>query len=466
MVWRRAGFDGGENQSGQVIPARQRNKQSGGWGGPSAKGASMVHKMIFLVMLVCSGLASAQVTVIHAGKMIDGQSDSVREAVTITIEGNRIRAIQDGYVDPAVKVNILDLKAYTVLPGLMDLHTHLTSVLSKDSYSEKFRMDPQDYAFRAAHYAEITLMAGFTTIREVGSRHWMDGHLKRAIARGYVVGPRIHGAGTSIATTGGHADPTNGVNHELMGDPGAREGVVDGVASARKAVRYRYKKGADWIKITATGGVLSVAKSGQNPQFKDDELRAIIETAADYGMPVAAHAHGTEGIKRAVRAGVRTIEHGTYLDDEAMALMIERQAYLVPTLMAGWYVTRKSEEGFFPDVVKRKVDLIGPVMKDTFAKAVKRGVPIAFGTDSGVSPHGDNAYEFVLMVEGGMSPMAAIKAATSVAAKVLEVEADLGTLAKGKLADIVAVPDNPLTDIHTMTKVAFVMKDGVVYKMP
>jgi imidazolonepropionase-like amidohydrolase len=278
---------------------------------------------------------------------------------------------------------------------------------------------------------------------------------------------RIFTAGKSLATTGGHADPTNGTADEFEGDPGPKEGVLNGPEDARKAVRQRYKDGADLIKLTATGGVLSLAASGQNPQFTDEELQAVVATAKDYGMTVAVHAHGTEGMKRAVLAGVDSIEHGTFMTDEVMELMKERGTYWVPTNMAGEWVAKKAAEpGFLPEIVRPKAAAIGPVIKETFRKAHAAGVKIAFGTDSGVSPHGENAREFELMVEGGMPPMKAIQSATLVASQLLRVEDKLGTLEEKKLADVIAVKGNPLEDIKAMHDVVFVMKEGVTYKSP
>ena len=250
-----------------------------------------------------------------------------------------------------------------------------------------------------------------------------------------------------------------------MGDPGPAEGVVNGIAEARKAVRQRYKNGADLIKITATGGVLSVAKNGENPQFQEDEIRAIVETATDYGMHVAAHAHGAEGMKRAVRAGVRSIEHGTLMDEETMALMKEKGTYYVPTISAGEFVAEKAEiDGYYPDIVRPKAKKIGPQIKETFQKAYDAGVSIAFGTDSGVSYHGDNAKEFAYMVEAGMSEIEAIMSATKTAAELLEISNTLGTIEKTKLADIIAVEGDPIENIVALESVVFVMKNGVIYK--
>ncbi|MCZ6571839.1 MAG: amidohydrolase family protein [Planctomycetota bacterium] len=411
--------------------------------------------------------AAAEGTLIHAGKLIDTRHGSVASEMTVRIEGNRIVAIEEGYTAPRDGDTLIDLKDHTVLPGLMDMHTHHSVQFHKDIYEEGFRMNPADYAFRMVGYAEKTLMAGFTSVREVGDRYGLSVSLRNAIREGRVKGPRIWTSGKSLATTGGHADPTNGVNAVLMGDPGPKEGVVNGIASARKAVRQRYKEGADLIKITVTGGVLSVAKSGDNPQFTEEEVRAIVETAKDYGFHVAAHAHGAEGMKRAIRAGVRSIEHGTLIDDEAIELMKKHGTYLVPTLMAGEWVTEKAKiAGFFPELVRPKAATIGPKIQGAFARAYKAGVKIAFGTDSGVSAHGDNAREFVLMVAAGMPPMEAIQSATLGAAQLLQVEHELGTLEKGKLADVIAVRGNPAEDVKLLGDVTFVMKDGVVHKRP
>ena len=406
-------------------------------------------------------------TLVHAGRLIDGVSAEAHAEKTIVIRDGKIAEVVDGFRAPADGDEVIDLKQSTVLPGLIDLHTHLSNQGSKNSYSERFRKNVADYSIESVVYAERTLMAGFTTVRDVGDRAGVTVALRNAIASGLVPGPRILTATTSLATTGGHADPTNGFRKDLMGDPGPARGVVNSVEDAKKAVRQRYKDGADLIKITATGGVLSFAKNGQNPQFTEEEIRAVVETAADYGFHVAAHAHGAEGMKRAIRAGVLTIEHGTYLDDEAMDLMIEHGTYLVPTLLAGDHVAGKAAiDGYYPEIVRVKAEVIGPVMIDTFAKAYKKGVNIAFGTDSGVSPHGENARELSLMVKAGMPAMEALQAATSVAAKVIDLEDELGSVEAGKNADLVAVDGDPLEDIALLEKVSFVMRNGTVYKMP
>ncbi len=421
-------------------------------------------KSIALGIVLIAGNVSAD-TLIHAGRLIDGDSNSATTEMTIRIDGTQIKAIESGYTAAGPNDTVIDLTNDTVMPGLMDMHVHLTGEYTEDSRLNRFITNEADYAIDAVKYAKRTLEAGFTVVRNLGDAFNVTVALRKAIEDGDVPGPRIFSAGKSLATTGGHADPTNGWASHIAGDPGPKQGVVNGVDDVRKAVRQRYKDGADWIKITATGGVLSVAKSGENPQFTDEELVALIETAADYGLRVAAHAHGTEGMKRAVIAGVASIEHGTFMDDEVMRLMKKNGTYYVATILAGAWVAEKAKiDGFFPELVRPKAAAIGPVIKSTFAKAYKAGVPIVFGTDSGVSAHGDNAREFALMVEGGMPPMEAIQSATSVAAKFLGIDDTQGTLQANKQADIVAVPGNPLDDITAMERVDFVMKSGTIYK--
>lgn len=415
-------------------------------------------------LLVVAGNADAD-TLIHAGRLIDGKADRALTETTIRVDGDTIIGIERGYRSPGSGDTVIDLRDRTALPGLMDMHVHLTGQYSQSSNLDRFVLNEADYAFDAAMYAKRTLQAGFTVVRNVGDSFNVTVALRKAIDDGDVPGPKIFTAAKGLASTGGHGDPTNGWAAQFAADPTPKDGVVNGVEDARKAVRQRYKDGADWIKITATGGVLSVAKSGQNPQFTDEELKAIVDTAADYGMRVAAHAHGTEGMKRAVLAGVASIEHGTFMSEEVMDLMKKRGTYFVPTIIAGNWVADKAQiDGFFPELVRPKAAAIGPVIKTTFAKAYKRGVPIVFGTDTGVSAHGDNAQEFALMVEGGMPPMQAIQSATSVAADFLGIGDTHGTLAAGKQADIIAVPGDPLDDITALERVSFVMKGGRIYK--
>ena len=405
-------------------------------------------------------------TLIYAGNAFTSTSNELLSDVTIIVDDNKIEAIKEGFVKAEEGDTVIDLKHATVMPGLMDMHVHLSSQHGgPQTYLDRFSLNEADYALRAANYAKITLDAGFTTVRNLGDSYYETVALRNAISKGIATGPRIYTVGKSIATTGGHADPSNGISHLLRPDVGPKQGVVNGEVEAREAVRSRYQDGADLIKITATGGVLSVAKSGQNPQFMTDELEAIVDTAKDYGMTVAVHAHGKEGMKRAIEAGVDSIEHGTHMDEEIRDLMVANGTYYVPTIMAGKFVADKAKiDGYFPELVRPKAAAIGPLIQKTFEQAHKAGVKIAFGTDSGVSAHGDNGQEFALMVEAGMAPADALRSATINSAQLLGVSDILGTLEAGKLADIVAVSGNPLDDISLMESVSFVMKDGVVYK--
>ena len=422
------------------------------------------HRYFFLLCLPLT-LLFGQKTFIHAGKFIDGKNDIPIEKVTIILDGRIVQTVNRGYLIPGGNDKLIDLKDYTILPGLMDMHTHLSGQSSPKRYMEKFYMDLDEYAYRSIPYAEKTLMAGFTTVREVGGI--ISNSIRDAINEGHIIGPRIFSAGKSIATTGGHADPSSGLNIRFMGDPGPKDGVINGISDARKAVRQRYKNGADLIKITATGGVLSVAKNSKNPQFTEDEIRAIVETADDYDMHVAAHAHGAEGMKRAIRAGVRSIEHGTLMNAEVMTLMKQYGTYYIPTISAGMFVAEKAkEDGYYPPIIVPKALEIGPRILNTFTIAHKFGIKIAFGTDSGVSYHGDNAKEFVYMVEGGMLPMDAIKTATMVSAELLGIQDELGSIETNKIADIIGVDGNPINDMGLMQKVVFVMKAGKIYKSP
>lgn len=421
----------------------------------------VVMRRLLLLTLLLPSLASAET--LFCESMLDVRRGRLVDQVLVTIDAGRIASVEIGAEAGDARV----LEGLTCLPGLTDMHTHLTAEFGPRTYLERFQLNPADYAFRSAVYAERTLMAGFTTVRDLGDSYNVSIALKQAIAQGLVTGPRIFTAGKSLATTGGHADPTNGMRADLQGDAGPKQGVINGPADARKAVRQRYKDGADLIKITATGGVLSVASSGQNAQFSDEELAAIIETAKDYGFHVAAHAHGTEGMKRAIRAGVTTIEHGTYMDDETIDLFKRYGAWYVPTIIAGKWVEDKARvDGFFPEVVRPKAAAIGPLIQDTFGRAYKAGVKIVFGTDSGVSAHGDNAWEFVYMVAAGMPPAEAIRSATLSPAIVLGREDQQGAIEAGLVADIIAVPGNPLEDVGLLRDVRFVMKDGVIYKSP
>ncbi|MBT3993600.1 MAG: amidohydrolase family protein [Gammaproteobacteria bacterium] len=419
----------------------------------------------YLMILMVSSPLHSEITIIHAGTLIDGQSNQAYKKRTIIIEDTLIVSVINGYQEPQKNDIYLDLKKYTVLPGLMDMHVHLDGEYNKNSYSERFSFEAADRAIRAVVNAKKTLMAGFTTVRNLGDSDNVTISLRNAINQGIISGPRIFSAGKSLATTGGHADPTNGVREDIFHIPTPVDGVIDGRDGAFKGVRSRYQSGADLIKITATGGVLSVAKNGQNPQFTEDEILAIVEAAKDYDFTVAAHAHGAEGIKRAVRAGVNSIEHGSLMDEEGMSLMVKYGTYYVPTIMAGYWGAEKAQQrGFFPEIVRPKALAIGPAIQETFRKAYERGVKIAFGTDSGVSAHGENAQEFIYMVQAGMSEMEAIKSATSIASELIGMSDLMGSIQSGKLADIIAVSGNPLEDISTLKKVEVVIKEGVIYK--
>jgi len=422
-------------------------------------------KRFFLAILLFGSFSLfAQRTIVHCGNLIDGKSNAAQEQMSIIIEGNKITGIEKGFSKPGADDKLIDLSKKTVMPGLIDMHVHLEGETNKDQNLQRFTLSDVDVAFRSTVFAKRTLLAGFTTVRDLGGSG-VNIALRNAINQGLVVGPRMFTAGKSIATTGGHADPTNGYRRELMGDPGPKEGVINGPDEARQAVRQRYKDGSDLIKITATGGVLSIAKDGSGPQFTDEELAAIIETAKDYGMHTAAHAHGAEGMKRAVLAGITTIEHGTKMTEEVMDLMIKKGTFYVPTISAGRFVADQAKvPGYYHPLVVPKALEIGPQIQQTFGKAYKRGVKIAFGTDAGVFPHGENGKEFTYMVEAGMPAMEAIKSATIVNAGILGIADKIGTIEAGKLADIVATDDNPLKNIKTMETVSFVMKEGVVYK--
>ena len=420
--------------------------------------------LLLLLSLFFFSFSFAQRTIIHCGKLVDVVDLSIKEKMSIILEGNKISSVQKGFVKPAAGDKLYDLSDYTVMPGLMDMHVHLESETKKGALADKFIMNPEDIAFEAAKNAETTLMSGFNTVRDLGGSG-VNIALRNAINKGLVKGPRVFTSGKSIATTGGHADPTNGYSRLLMGDPGPKEGVVNGVDDARKAVRQRYKDGADCIKITATGGVLSQAKNGQNPQFTEEEIRAIVETARDYGYTVAAHAHGAEGMKRAIRAGVTSIEHGSLIDDEAIALFVKYGTWLVPTITAGKSTSDSAKiPGYYSAIVTPKALEIGVKIQDAFAKAYKAGVKIAFGTDAAVFAHGKNYMEFKYMVEAGMPPLETIKAATLNAAELLGVKATLGSIESGKLADIIAIKGDPVQDITAMKNVVFVMKEGQVYR--
>ena len=424
-----------------------------------------MHK-ILLFFVFCFGLTTMaqETTLLHCGTLIDTKNGQVLTQQTIYIQGNQIEKVVAGYASAKKDEIAVDLKNKTVMPGFIDMHVHIEGETNPQRYVEPFIKNDADVAYTAAEIAERTLMAGFTTVRDLGGSG-VNVALRNAINKGTVRGPRIYTAEKAIGTTGGHADPTNGYRKELMGDPGPAEGVINSPEDARKAVRQRYKNGADLIKITATGGVLSVSKNGVNPQFTQEEANEIVKTAKEYGMHVAAHAHGIEGMQRAIKAGVTTIEHGSLMDKETANLMKQYGTYLVPTLSAGRYVRQQADiPGYYPEIIIPKIMKVDAGIRATMKMVAENGVPIAFGTDAGVFPHGENAKEFAYMVETGWSEMFSIQSATTTNAKVLDMEGKIGIIAAGALADIIAVNDDPTNDIATLQNVVFVMKNGVIYK--
>jgi imidazolonepropionase-like amidohydrolase len=430
---------------------------------------TFTRTLLLATSLGLAGTAAfAQKTYLHCGHLLDVRSGRLLNQQTIVVEKDRIVAVQGGYTaatGPQDKV--INLENKTVMPGFIDCHVHLEAVPSRSSFAERFTLNPADIAYRAESNALITLRAGFTTVRDCGGSG-VNIALRKAVARGLVAGPRIYTAGTAISSTGGHMDDTDGLSDFMIEklNPGTAEGVANGPDQCRQAVREQFRRGADLIKIASTGGVLDLSKDGSGAQYTEEEIRAIVQTARDLGMPVACHAHGPEGIKRAVRAGVTSIEHGSLMDAEAIQLMAKTHTWYVPTIIAGKSVadTARKHPDYFPPVIASKALSIGSQLQATFGRATKAGVRVAFGTDAGVYRHGQNALEFGYMTEAGMSPIDAIRTATLNAADLIGDTANLGTLETGKFADVVAVEGNPLQDISTLTRPRFVMKAGVVYK--
>ena len=401
--------------------------------------------------------------VLHCGALLDVPGRPPRREATIFVVDGRIDRVVDGYADPG-DATLVDLTDRFVLPGLIDCHTHITGQYSGHRQVRRVTETDADAAIRGTVYARRTLEAGFTTIRNVGSSGDAAFALRDAIADGIIPGPRILVAGESISPTGGHSDGTLGYRDDLFDLPGAMHGIADGPDACRQAVRAQVKRGADLIKLTATGGVLSNTAAGVEQQFFLDELEAIVETGHLLGRKVAAHAHGATGIKAALRAGVDSIEHGTYLDDECIDLFRQTGAFLVPTIHAGKFVEEKSHvDGYFPPPVREKAAAVGPLIQNAFGRAVRGGVRIAFGTDVGVGAHGTNAREFAYMVEAGMSPRDALVSATRNAAELCGLADELGTLEPGKHADVIAVAGDPLEDVGALEEVEFVMKGGRVF---
>ncbi|MBS0576888.1 MAG: amidohydrolase family protein [Proteobacteria bacterium] len=402
-------------------------------------------------------------TIVHCGHLFDSVNGRMLGETSITVVGERIRAVTPGA--PAPGATVIELGNATCLPGLIDTHTHLTDQTSPTGYSDQFRWNIADYAIRSTVYARRTLLAGFTTVRNLGDHDYDSVALRNAIDAGAIIGPRIFTAGTAIGSTGGHADDSDGYRHDLQGDPGAKDGIINSPEDAWKAVRQHYKEGVDLIKIMPSGGVLDESSSVDNAQLTLPEIQAVVAAAHDYGFTVAAHAHGAEAIRRAVLAGVDSIEHGTFMNDEDMKLMVAHGTWYVPTIIAGKFVGEKAKiPGYYPPQVARKAAMVGPAIQATAGKAWRAGVKIAFGTDAAVYPHGQNAKEFEYLVQAGIPAAYAIQAATTHAAQLLHQEQNIGSVSPGKYADIVAVQGDPLADITRLQHMAFVMKAGVVYE--
>src|SRR5665213_2094700 len=424
----------------------------------------MLRNLYVILSLLIAPAALAQKTYIQCGKLIDGTFNTTQTGVTIIVEGDKIIDIRKGYFTGDGGDKVISLQNKTVMPGLIDCHVHLEDQGTKNSLLNEFTLTDADVAYIAAVNAKTTLMAGFTTVRDLGGSG-VNISLRKAVQNGLVDGPRIITAGRAISSSGGHMDNSVGFRDDVFNHKmGPDDGVADGRDELIKAVRLQVKRGSDVIKIASTGGVLDLSENASGATFTIDEIKAVVETAKDYGLRVACHAHGAEGIRRAILGGVTSIEHGTYMNDEDMELAKKYGTYLVPTIIAGKSVSDSARiKGYFPPVIARKAIEVGSLIQQTFGRAYKAGVKIAFGTDAGVYAHGKNYLEFQYMVEAGMPPMDAIKAATTSAADLLGIAGKTGSISKGKFADIIAVDGDPIADIKTMKNVTFVMKEGKIY---
>jgi imidazolonepropionase-like amidohydrolase len=404
-------------------------------------------------------------TVLHCGRLIDTLNGTVLGPTTVVVENDRIKEVISGS-EQRPGSTVIELPQETCMPGLSDMHVHLSGEANlQSSFREEMTLNVADWVVRSTVYARRTLMGGFTTVRDVGDHDYEIVALRDQIDAGWVPGPRIFACGPAIGSTGGHGDATDGLRMDLQGDPDTEQSIINSPDEARKTVRLHYKQNVDCIKIIASGGVQDESKSVGNPQFSEEEIKVLVDTAHDYGYTVATHAHGPEAMRRAVIGGVDSIEHGTFMTEQVMELMKQHGTYFVPTMYTSTFVTQKAKiPGAYSAAITRKALTVGPQIMKTVASAYSHGVPFAYGTDEGVFPHGQNWRDFPLLVQAGVPPMYAIQMATINAARLLKQTDDLGSVTAGKFADIVAVPGDPLKDIQVMANVAFVMRSGVIYK--